>query len=348
MEDDPDRHHARAVGRAGRAGLDVAARPGRARRRGRRPRSTCLLGARGAGPGAVPRPVHQQRRLRLPSPPPASASLDQAPQQPAAGTDHGHHRPRRRARPRRPPSPAPAPGHPAGRSLVPQRPQAHRCPTTGSADWCLVPEARTQFGLSTFLVEAPDAELVPAAGPVPQARPPGARRTEGATMVGPEGDHTAIWRRIADDTHDRRSAPSSSRSMERANDLAVEYAKVRVQFDRPIATFQVIKHKAADMLHRLELSGSAPPTPPGRPTPTRPTGRTPRPWPRATPPRPPATSAASASRSTAASASRVALRGPPPLPQGQAGRPPARLPGLAAPAPGRPATELGSHRRSAR
>ena len=36
--------------------------------------------------------------------------------------------------------------------------------------------------------------------------------------------------------------------MEQAYDLAVEYAKDRVQFDRPIATFQVIKHKAADML----------------------------------------------------------------------------------------------------
>ena len=42
--------------------------------------------------------------------------------------------------------------------------------------------------------------------------------------------------------------------MEQAFDLAVEYAKVRVQFDRPIATFQAIKHKAADMLHRLELA----------------------------------------------------------------------------------------------
>ena len=37
--------------------------------------------------------------------------------------------------------------------------------------------------------------------------------------------------------------------MEQAHHLAVEYAKVRVQFDRPIATFQVIKHKAVDMLH---------------------------------------------------------------------------------------------------
>ena len=41
---------------------------------------------------------------------------------------------------------------------------------------------------------------------------------------------------------------------ERALSLAVDYAKVRVDFDRPIATFQVIKHKAADMLHHLELA----------------------------------------------------------------------------------------------
>jgi alkylation response protein AidB-like acyl-CoA dehydrogenase len=41
---------------------------------------------------------------------------------------------------------------------------------------------------------------------------------------------------------------------QRCLDMAVEYAKVRVQFGRPIATFQVIKHKAADMLHGLELA----------------------------------------------------------------------------------------------
>ena len=41
---------------------------------------------------------------------------------------------------------------------------------------------------------------------------------------------------------------------ERALQLAVEYAQVRVQFDRPIATFQAIKHKAAEMLQHLELA----------------------------------------------------------------------------------------------
>ncbi|MCA9506723.1 MAG: acyl-CoA dehydrogenase, partial [Myxococcales bacterium] len=43
-------------------------------------------------------------------------------------------------------------------------------------------------------------------------------------------------------------------SMEQAFDLAVAYAKDRVQFDRPIATFQATKHKAAELLERIELS----------------------------------------------------------------------------------------------
>ncbi|MEZ5206355.1 MAG: acyl-CoA dehydrogenase family protein [Acidimicrobiales bacterium] len=43
-------------------------------------------------------------------------------------------------------------------------------------------------------------------------------------------------------------------SMEAAHALAVDYAKQRVAFGRPIATFQVIKHKAVDMLHELELA----------------------------------------------------------------------------------------------
>ena len=41
---------------------------------------------------------------------------------------------------------------------------------------------------------------------------------------------------------------------DRALEMAVEYAKVRVQFDRPIATFQAIRHKIVDMLHQLELA----------------------------------------------------------------------------------------------
>lgn len=40
-------------------------------------------------------------------------------------------------------------------------------------------------------------------------------------------------------------------------DQAVEYAKVRVQFGRPIGSFQAIKHRCADMLLRVETARSA-------------------------------------------------------------------------------------------
>lgn len=40
-------------------------------------------------------------------------------------------------------------------------------------------------------------------------------------------------------------------------EMSVEYAKVRVQFGRPIGSFQAIKHKCADMLLEVESSKSA-------------------------------------------------------------------------------------------
>lgn len=44
---------------------------------------------------------------------------------------------------------------------------------------------------------------------------------------------------------------------ERCLEMAVEYAKVRVQFGRPIGSFQAIKHKCADMLVLVESARSA-------------------------------------------------------------------------------------------
>jgi alkylation response protein AidB-like acyl-CoA dehydrogenase len=40
-------------------------------------------------------------------------------------------------------------------------------------------------------------------------------------------------------------------------DMSVEYAKVRVQFGRPIGSFQAVKHKCADMLVDVEMARSA-------------------------------------------------------------------------------------------
>jgi alkylation response protein AidB-like acyl-CoA dehydrogenase len=44
---------------------------------------------------------------------------------------------------------------------------------------------------------------------------------------------------------------------QRCLDMAVEYAKQRVQFGRPIGSFQAVKHKCADMLLEVETARSA-------------------------------------------------------------------------------------------
>jgi len=121
------------------------------------------------------------------------------------------------------------------------------------ADWVLVP-ARTQEGLGTFLLQAPSAAVEAVRG-LDVTRRMGRLSLDDtpAEPVGPPGDHTTAWRRVVDDGAVALCAESLG-SMQQAFDLAVDYAKVRVQFDRPIATFQATKHKAAEMLERIELA----------------------------------------------------------------------------------------------
>jgi alkylation response protein AidB-like acyl-CoA dehydrogenase len=66
-----------------------------------------------------------------------------------------------------------------------------------------------------------------------------------------------LARGAVDALRDRAALATACDSLgvaERALATTVDYAKVRVQFDRPIATFQAIKHKAAEMLERIELA----------------------------------------------------------------------------------------------
>jgi alkylation response protein AidB-like acyl-CoA dehydrogenase len=120
-----------------------------------------------------------------------------------------------------------------------------------TADWVLV-AARTQQGLGTFLLERPPVELVPTLDVTRRVARLELHDTP-AMPVGPDGDHTAIWRRVAEDGAVALCAELLG-SMQQAFDLAIDYAKTRVQFDRPIATFQATKHKAAEMLEQIELS----------------------------------------------------------------------------------------------
>ncbi len=81
-------------------------------------------------------------------------------------------------------------------------------------------------------------------------------RVPGAALLGTEGDG---WR-ILSQTFDRAAIALSAEQVggaQRCLDMSVEYAKQRVQFGRPIGSFQAIKHKCADMFLRVESARSA-------------------------------------------------------------------------------------------
>jgi alkylation response protein AidB-like acyl-CoA dehydrogenase len=75
----------------------------------------------------------------------------------------------------------------------------------------------------------------------------------------PLGEPGAAWPALAK-TLDQAAAMLSNEMVGGAQtvlDMAVDYAKVRVQFGRPIGSFQAIKHKCADMLMEVESGKSA-------------------------------------------------------------------------------------------
>ncbi len=127
-----------------------------------------------------------------------------------------------------------------------------------AADLILV-AARTDAGVSLFHVEA---------------HTPGLKRTALATMdqtrkqarlefadvpakpIGTEGEGWTVLERVLDLAAVALAAEQVG-GAQKVLEMAVEYAKVRVQFGRPIGSFQAIKHKCADMLLEVESAKSA-------------------------------------------------------------------------------------------
>jgi alkylation response protein AidB-like acyl-CoA dehydrogenase len=77
-----------------------------------------------------------------------------------------------------------------------------------------------------------------------------------ATPLGPKGEGWPALRKTLNQAAVCLAAESVGGS-EKTMDMAVQYAKDRYQFGRPIGSFQAIKHKCADMLLRLESAKSA-------------------------------------------------------------------------------------------
>ena len=77
-----------------------------------------------------------------------------------------------------------------------------------------------------------------------------------ARLVGDEADGRRVLRRVLDTAAILLAAEQVGGAF-RAVEMAAEYAKIRVQFGRPIGSFQAVKHLCADMLTEAEAARSA-------------------------------------------------------------------------------------------
>jgi alkylation response protein AidB-like acyl-CoA dehydrogenase len=127
-----------------------------------------------------------------------------------------------------------------------------------TADLILV-AARSGAGVSLFAVEGTASGLTrEALTTMDQTRKQAKLTFDGtpATLVGTEGEGWNTLSRVLDLAAVALAAEQVG-GAQYVLEMAVQYAKDRVQFGRPIGSFQAIKHKCADMLLEVESAKSA-------------------------------------------------------------------------------------------
>jgi alkylation response protein AidB-like acyl-CoA dehydrogenase len=123
----------------------------------------------------------------------------------------------------------------------------------------IVVAARTSNGVSLFAVQGDASGLTRTPLPTMDQTRKQARLEFAATpasLIGTDGGAEAGLSKTLDLAAIALAAEQVG-GAQRVLDASVEYAKTRIQFGRPIGSFQAIKHKCADMLLEVESAKSA-------------------------------------------------------------------------------------------
>ena len=123
----------------------------------------------------------------------------------------------------------------------------------------IIVAARTDAGVSLFRVAGGAAGLTRTAlSTMDQTRKQAKLDFAGvpAVLVGEDGKGWDVLSRVLDLAAVALAAEQVG-GAQKVLEMAVQYAKDRVQFGRPIGSFQAIKHKCADMLLEVESAKSA-------------------------------------------------------------------------------------------
>jgi alkylation response protein AidB-like acyl-CoA dehydrogenase len=119
--------------------------------------------------------------------------------------------------------------------------------------------ARTPGGISLFAVDGGAAGLTRTAlATMDQTRKQAKLDFDGVAgrLIGTEGGAGPVLQKTLDLAAVALAAEQVG-GAQRVLEMSVEYAKSRIQFGRPIGSFQAIKHKCADMLLEVESAKSA-------------------------------------------------------------------------------------------
>jgi alkylation response protein AidB-like acyl-CoA dehydrogenase len=123
----------------------------------------------------------------------------------------------------------------------------------------IIVAARTPAGVSLFAAQGDAPGLTRTALPtMDQTRKQARLEFSGtpATLIGTDGGAEPGLSKTLDLAAVALAAEQVG-GAQRVLDASVEYAKTRIQFGRPIGSFQAIKHKCADMLLEVESAKSA-------------------------------------------------------------------------------------------
>ena len=123
----------------------------------------------------------------------------------------------------------------------------------------LLVAAKTDAGVSIFAVDPSDAGVTRTnLATMDQTRKQSKIEFAGApaTLIGTDGAGWTTLERVLDLAAVALAAEQVG-GAQKVLETAVQYAKDRVQFGRPIGSFQAIKHKCADMLLEVESAKSA-------------------------------------------------------------------------------------------
>ena len=123
----------------------------------------------------------------------------------------------------------------------------------------LIVAARTDAGVSLFAVDGDAAGVTRTAlSTMDQTRKQAKIELADAPgrLIGTDGQGWAVLEQVLDLAAVALAAEQVG-GAQKCLEMAVQYAKDRVQFGRPIGSFQAIKHKCADMLLEVESAKSA-------------------------------------------------------------------------------------------